>query len=555
MSYTLRPYQEAATQATLDYLMTKSGNPVISAAPGSGKSILIAELCRRAIEIHPATNIIIAVSAKELVRQNYEKLKAIWPEGDTGIYSAGLNKKQIRKVTFVSIQSVFRKAFKFPSTAILICDECHHINKRQVGIWHKFIGDLRIANPELRVVGYSGTPFRLTQGLITEGEGTLFDEVVYDIDIISLIDAGWLSPLFSHRTVTKLDVSKVGKRNGDYIESQLQAAVNIDSITQNCVTEIVAQGEDRKCWLAFCSGIEHAFAVRDAIRARGYSCETVTGETPRIERDKIIEDYKNGLIRCVTNNAVMITGVDIPQIDLIAFLRPTQSPIIWTQGLGRGLRLADGKKDCKVLDFPDNGSFFGPLDKIRVKAKESSGLGEAPVKMCGNCMSVVPASARECKECGYVFPIDTSLKISDKASGSILLSNQLDIRTLTVRSVHYSRHRKEGRPDTFKATYIVNEEIKTFPEWTSPESDKRSRFEAWWRKRSNQLPPKDVTGCLELQKTLRNPTTITVRANGKYHDILGYTFEETPKCHEAFDKLFQGEKPWLNTPQIPSVQD
>ena len=107
MTYTLRPYQEAATQATLDYLMTKSGNPVISAAPGSGKSILIAELCRRAIEIHPATNIIIAVSAKELVRQNHEKLKSIWPEGDIGIYSAGLNKKQIRKVTFVSIQSVF----------------------------------------------------------------------------------------------------------------------------------------------------------------------------------------------------------------------------------------------------------------------------------------------------------------------------------------------------------------------------------------------------------------------------------------------------------------
>ena len=523
MTYTLRPYQEAATQATLDYLMTKSGNPVISAAPGSGKSILIAELCRRAIEIHPATNIIIAVSAKELVRQNHEKLKSIWPEGDIGIYSAGLNKKQIRKVTFVSIQSVFRKAFKFPSTAILICDECHHINKRQVGIWHKFIEDLRIANPDIRVVGYSGTPFRLTQGLITEGEGTLFDEVVYDIDIISLIDAGWLSPLFSHRTETKLDVSKVGKRNGDYIESQLQAAVNIESITQNCVTEIVTQGQDRKCWLAFCSGIDHAFAVRDSIRARGYSCETVTGETPRVERDRIIEDYKNGLIRCVTNNAVMITGVDIPQIDLIAFLRPTQSPIIWTQGLGRGLRLADGKKDCKVLDFAGNGLYFGPLDKIKVKAKESSGEGESPKRMCPDCMSVCHAASKECATCGYHFPIDDSPKISDKAIGGALLSNQLDIRTLTVRQVSYSRHKKMGKPDSLKCTYIVNEQISPIVGWVFPELPScRIRFDAWWTKRSNQVPPLDVTEALSLSQTLKPPASITVRKNGKWEEIIGY---------------------------------
>ena len=525
MTYTLRPYQQEATQATLDYLMNKSGNPVISAAPGSGKSILIAELCRRAIDIYPLTNIIIAVGAKELVQQNHDKLMAIWPEGDIGIYSAGIGKKQIRQVTFAGIQSVYKKAFKFPSISILIVDECHSISKKEVGIWHKFIKDLKTANPDLRVVGYSGTPFRLTEGMITEGDGTLFDEVAYDIDLISLIDAGFLSPLYSHRTDTKFDISKVGTRGGDYIESQLQSAVNIDHITKKCVDEIIQQGEDRNCWLVFCSGIDHALAVRDEIRSRGITCETVTGSTPKAERDRIIADYRDGKIRCLTNNAVMVTGVDIPRIDLISFMRPTKSPIIWVQGLCRGVRLFDGKKDCKVLDFAGNGLYFGPLDKITVKSSVSDGTGEAPHKMCPACMTVNAASARVCLDCGHEFVFDETPKITAHAVGGALLSNQIDIRKLTVKNATYHRHIKEGKQDSLKIAYYVEEQIKPLYEWQFPENPKcKSRFAKWWTRRSMQSVPDTIDGCLELQKTLTNPRFIMVRRNGRFDEILSAEF-------------------------------
>ena len=362
--------------------------------------------------------------------------------------------------------------------------------------------------------------------MITEGESRLFDEIVYDIDLISLIEDGYLSPLFSQRTETKLDVSKVGTRNGDYIESQLQAAVNIDSITKKCVNEIIVQGTNRKCWLMFCSGIEHALAVRDEIRSRGITCETVTGETPHADRDRIISDYRNGKIRCLTNNAVMVTGVDIPIIDLIGFLRPTKSPIIWVQGLCRGVRLAEGKKDCMVLDFAGNGLYFGPLDKIRPKPRISSGDGDAPKRMCPSCMSLCHAAARECAECGYIFPIDDTPKINAHAVGGALLSNQIDIRTLTVTSAGYYRHVKEGKQDSLKCVYTVKEELKPITSWEFPENPKcLKRWAAWWQKRSKQPIPSTVTQALEWKQTLTPPKFIKVRKNGKYDEIIIHVFE------------------------------
>ena len=525
MTYTLRPYQQEACDAAFNFLTTKDGNGLIIMPTGTGKSLVLAEICRRAIEIYADTNIIAAVDSKELVKQNYDKLRSIWPQGLVGLYSAGLGKKQKnRQVTFAGIQSVYKKAFAFHRIDILIADESHMISKKSEGIWHKFIDELKVSNPHLRLIGLTASPFRTTHGMIY-GKDCLFTEVIYEYGLIRAIDEGWLAPLHNHRTETHYDVTGVKKRNGDFIESELQKVVNVDSLTQKCVQEIVSQGVDRKSWLAFCTGIDHSMAVRDAIRAHGVSCETVTGETPKAERDSILARYRAGEIRCVTNANVLVKGFDHPPLDMIAFMRPTSSAIIWLQGLGRGMRTFDGKNDCKILDFADNTSRFPTLDKIRVKEKISSGEGEAPKKMCPECMEVCPAAALECSNCGFIFRSEIEIKIGSKAVGGALLSNQLDIRTLTVRTVHYARHQKEGKPDTLRATYLVNEEIKTFPEWVSPESQHRGRFESWWRKRSKQLPPADVTGCLEFQKTLAQPTTITVRKNGKYFEIIGASFE------------------------------
>ncbi len=553
MTFVLRPYQQEAVASAFDFLTTKDGNGILVLPTGTGKSLIIAEICRRAIEIYPRTRIIVATHSKELVANNCDELRAICPELSVGVFSAGLGKKEKnRQVVFAGIQSIWRHAFKFPAIDILLIDEAHSLTKKEEGTWFKFIADLKVANPNLRILGLSASPFRMTQGMIY-GKDCLFTHKIYEYGLIRAIEEGYLSPLRNHRTEIKYDVSGVHRRGGEFIDKELQAAVNIDALNRKCVAEIIEEGKDRKAWIAFCSGIDHSLAIRDIIREHGISCETVTGGTPRAERDSILARYKKGEIRCVTNHGVLTTGFNYPAIDLLISMRPTGSPGLWLQICGRAMRKANGKVDAKILDFADNTGRHGPLDKIKVREKMSSGDGDAPSKLCVECMEICPASAHECKNCGYIFPIDNNPKILDRAVGGALLSTDLDIRTLTVRSVHYARHKKIGKADSFKITYLLNEQVSGVTEWVFPESEKRARFEAWWRKRSKQLPPKDVTGCLELKETLVPPTTITVRKNGKFDEVIGHSSAETPKCHEAFDKLFQGEKPLLNIQEIPSV--
>ena len=524
MSYELRPYQHEACNAAFDFLTTKDGHGILVLPTGTGKSLIIAEICRRAIEIYPRTRIIVATHSKELVANNCEELRTICPELSVGVFSAGLGKKEKnRQVVFAGIQSAWRHAFAFPAIDILLVDEAHSLTKKEEGTWFKFISDLRVANPNLRILGLSASPFRMTQGMIY-GKDCLFTELIYEYGLIRAIEEGWLAPLRNHRTEIKYDVSSVHKRGGEFIDKELQAAVNIDALNRRCVAEIIEQGKDRKAWIAFCSGVDHSLAIRDIIREHGISCETITGATPQAERDSILKRYKAGEIRCVTNHGVLTTGFNYPAIDLLVSMRPTGSPGLWLQICGRAMRKAHGKVDAKVLDFADNTGRHGALDKIKVKEKMSSGEGDAPSRLCPECMDVCPASAHVCKNCGYEFPIDNTPKIGDKAVGGALLSNQIDIRVLTVKNVHYARHKKMGKSDSFKITYLTNEQISGVTEWVFPESDKRSRFEVWWRKRSNQLPPADVTGCLELQKTLKPPISITVRRVGKFDEVIKHEF-------------------------------
>ncbi len=196
----------------------------------------------------------------------------------------------------------------------------------------------------MRVVGFTATPYRLDSGRLDEGQGSLFERIVYEANVGDLIQRGWLSPLLSKATLTALDVSGVGRRGGDYIPSQLEAAVNQDWITRAAVEEMVGYGRDRRAWLAFCAGVAHAEAVRDAVRAEGFSCEAISGETPRRARDRLVQSFREGRIRCLTSVGVLATGFNVPEVDLVALLRPTQSTGLYVQQVGRALRRAPARR-------------------------------------------------------------------------------------------------------------------------------------------------------------------------------------------------------------------
>jgi DNA repair protein RadD len=187
----------------------------------------------------------------------------------------------------------------------------------------------------------------------------------YEIGIGDLIERGWLCPPVPKPMETKLDVSGVREWGGDFVASELAAAVDVEAITRSAVDEIVAYGQNRRSWLVFGSSVEHAHHIRDAIRARGFTAETITGNTPPEERARLVDAYKAGEIQCLTNCDVLTVGFDAPATDLILVLRPTKSRGLWIQICGRGTRLSPetGKTNCLVLDFGGNAERFGPIDQ------------------------------------------------------------------------------------------------------------------------------------------------------------------------------------------------
>jgi DNA repair protein RadD len=138
---------------------------------------------------------------------------------------------------------------------------------------------------------------------------------------------------------------------------------------------------NRRSWLVFCASVQHAFHVRDAIRARGFTCETIVGETPGAEREALIHAFKRGDIRCLINANVLTTGFNAPGVDLLAMLRPTMSAGLYVQIVGRGCRVAPGRANCLVLDFAGNIARHGPINAVKPKGTKGYGDGEAPTKV------------------------------------------------------------------------------------------------------------------------------------------------------------------------------
>jgi DNA repair protein RadD len=142
--------------------------------------------------------------------------------------------------------------------------------------------------------------------------------------------------------------------------------------------------------------------VRDSIRRHGISCETVVAETPSNERDAIFAAFQAGTIRCLTGVNVFSVGFNIPQVDLIALLRPTCSPKLLQQ-VGRGTRKAPGKIDCRILDFAQNIRRHGPVDSIHVNGRTSANPGDVLTKTCPACREENLLAATVCSCCGHEF--------------------------------------------------------------------------------------------------------------------------------------------------------
>ncbi len=400
----LRPYQRQAIDMLFSWLSSNAGNPCIVAPTGSGKSIILAEIIRRVMELWPASRILVLSHVKELLEQDADKIFAVWPGCPLGIFSAGLGKKvSSMPVTVAGIQSVRKCAEKFGSVDAVIVDECHLISHNEIGGYRTFLAKLKDVNPVMRIIGLTATPYRLGHGLITD-KPAIFDALLEPVSVRQLISQGYLSPLRSKATEEELSVEGVAKRGGEFIAHDLAAKVNTPEANAFIADEVIRRAGNRKAWLFFCTGVDHARAMCEALRERGIEAAVVTGDIPQGERDRIIKDFREERIKALTNCDVLTTGFDYPGIDLIAMCRPTMSPGLYLQMAGRGLRTAPGKTDCLVLDFAGNVKRHGPITDVTPPKRKGRGTGDAPVKVCPQCSELLHASVRICPACRYEFP-------------------------------------------------------------------------------------------------------------------------------------------------------
>jgi DNA repair protein RadD len=533
----LRDYQEDAVSSLFHHFGHHSGSPLVVLPTGSGKSLVMAAFIQRVMASAPGVNIMVLAHVKELLEQNYREIKALWADAPAGIYSAGIGRREVfdlhTRIVFAGIQSIWNKAKELQRVDIVIVDEAHMIPRKSSTRYFSFLQDLRFLNSNLCLVGLTATPYRLDSGLLTEGDDALFQRVSYEANVGDLVRQGYLSPLISKRTKMRADLSSVQTRGGEFISGQMAAAMEAGDNNSQAIREIIEQGQERRSWLIFCAGIEHTEHILAGLRARGISAEMVTGTTPSAERRSIIESYKAAKFRALVNCDVLTTGFNAPAVDLIAFLRATQSVSLYVQMAGRGTRNAPGKDDCLVLDFAGNVERHGPIDAITIKGQSKAMEGEVvppPSKACPECQTILSIASRVCTTCGHEFPAPERADIGHQATSLPIMAMQSsEYQVLfTVANAHV----KVGKPMSMKLDYITME--RTFHQWICLEHEgfARQKAEAWWRRAG--LPgeaPTSVKAAIEILTEARwSPASIRVVYRDKFWDVVSFSM---PVLQEA----------------------
>jgi DNA repair protein RadD len=526
-----RWYQDGAEQSIFDYYNAGNvGNPLIALPTGTGKSFVIARLIKRIMADYPNQRMLVCTHVKELLKQNSSKLAEIWPSAPFGIYSAGLKQRDTAlPIIFGGVASVKNVVKSIGHRDLMFIDEAHLLSPDSDTMYHQVIGELQEINPYMKVIGLTATPFRLGQGLLTDSG--LFTDIVYDMTGMAafnrLVSEGFIAPLIPKRTRTVIDVSDVSIARGEYVKGQLEAAVDKDAITYAACQEMCELAQDRGSWLVFASGIKHAEHVAQMLRNFGISSVAIHSKMAGGDeaRDKAIRDFKNGMIRCVVNNNVLTTGFDHPAIDFIGMLRPTTSPGLWVQMLGRGTRpsLDTMKQNCLCLDFAGNTARLGPINDPCIPNKKGKGGGDVPVKICEACGTYNHISARECCYCGAEFNIRIKL-VKSADTQELIRDDKPLIETFDVSRVMYTRHQKEGSPDSIRVSYICG--LRLFNEYVSiehPHHFVAKKARSWWRLRmGTEATPPTTEEALKWAGNLAIPRRIKVHINKKYPEVVGY---------------------------------
>lgn len=554
----LRWYQEQAADALWSAMGEES--PCAVLPTGSGKSLVIAELCRRTRTA--GGRVIVLQPSKELIQQNADECRALMPGVDVGLYSAGLKSRHTdHDIVFAGIQSCFDKAHKFGNRHVVLIDEAHLIPPDGEGRFLTFLRDLRAICPHVRLAGLTATAFRTGTGALC-GPENMLTRVAYMASVSRLMTEGFLCPVINRLMASELDTSglKVLARTHEFDAGDAERLFDTDEHVNAACAEVIEKTRDRKSVLVFCSGVRHAEHVRDVLATMsGEAVGIVTGGTMPIERMTTLANFKSGLLRYLVNVDVLTTGFNAKRIDCIAVLRATASPGLFAQICGRGFRVHEAKQNCLILDLGENIKRHGPIDAddygIPKEKEKREGGGGMPEKECPACGADNVIAAKVCVECGFQWPAKPRHEANADTESAILQS-QIEPTEYLVESASFHRHTKRDdphAPNTLRVDYVCQKAEdagdltrKTVSEWVCLDHEGFAKRKAltWWRERSKAELERGedeslIDSAIELWKrgAVAVANRIWVVPKGRFSTITKQEIDEVPETWDTSEPV------------------
>lgn len=392
MSAILRDYQnDILSQARV--LMRQGVKSILFQSPtGSGKTLLTAHMLKTAAS--KGVSSFFLVHRRELVKQSIAAFTQVGVKH--GVIAAGFFEEPNLQVQIASVQTLVRRVGKVKAPKLIVYDECHH---QAAGSWSK----IQTAFPGAYHIGLTATPERL------DGQGLkpFFSDMIKGPSVRWLIDNGFLADykIYAPPSVSTKDIHS---RMGDFVKSELSAAIDKPSITGDAIKHYQKYGAGKRA-VCFCVSIEHSKHVAKQFVDAGIAAVHVDGESSMEHRDQSIERFRKNEIQVLTNVDLFGEGFDLPALEVAILLRPTQSLGLYLQQVGRALRPYPGKSHAIILDHAGNCARFGLPDEEREWSLESRDKksrksdASASIKICPKCYAATKIGPPSCEFCGFEF--------------------------------------------------------------------------------------------------------------------------------------------------------
>ena len=383
----LRPYQEEFINRIREQFKQKHKSVVGVMPCGSGKTITTGWMAKETAE--NGKRVLFMVHRHELIEQTSDTFHKLGIEH--GIIAAGSPKEYDYPVQVASVQTLKRRLKEVPPPDLLICDECHHIladsYMKIVEEWEPFL------------LGVTATPERL--GGITLHDA--FETMVIGPSVKQLISMGNLTPFEIYSAPFKVDFKKMRTDNfGDFRADDMSNLLDRQNIIGDVVKNYQLYANNTQA-IVYCINVRHSKHVAEAFRESGIRAAHVDGDTPKVERNEIIENFRNKNIQVLCNAELFGEGFDVPNMECVILARPTQSLTLYIQQSMRVMRPDPDNPDKKaiIIDHVENIKRFKAPDEDRewtLDPNKEKGVGESPEKTCPECGRLISLATRTCHE-------------------------------------------------------------------------------------------------------------------------------------------------------------